>query len=113
MVEKLDCWEYGERGEELKVPHHASAAAARDGNLPQIMAACLYSQHSLNKRITATAQAQRLNTKNLTGGIRNKKGYWIKLGYSIPLINNLEIKFFKNKGLEKRIGVINFINRIV
>ena len=34
MVEKLDCWEYGERGKELKIPHYASAAAARDGNLP-------------------------------------------------------------------------------
>ena len=43
MVDKIDCWEYGERGEELKVPHYASAAAACDGNLPQIMAAYLYS----------------------------------------------------------------------
>ena len=34
MVNKIDCWEYGERGKELKVPHHASAAAACDGNLP-------------------------------------------------------------------------------
>ena len=33
-----------ERGEELKVPYHASAAAVRDGNLPYIMAICLYSQ---------------------------------------------------------------------
>ena len=30
----IDCCEYEERGEELKVPHHASTAAARDGNLP-------------------------------------------------------------------------------
>jgi len=29
-----------ERGEELKVPHHASAAAARDGNLPHVTATC-------------------------------------------------------------------------
>ena len=36
MGKKLDCWKYGERGKELKVPHHASAAAARDGNLPQL-----------------------------------------------------------------------------
>ena len=28
------CWEYKERGKELKVPHHASATAAHDGNLP-------------------------------------------------------------------------------
>ena len=32
-----------ERGEELKVPHHASAAAAHDGNLPYIITNCLYS----------------------------------------------------------------------
>ena len=31
-----------ERGEELKVSHYASAAAAHDGNLPYIMAICLY-----------------------------------------------------------------------
>ena len=30
-----------ERGEEFKVPHHASAAAARDGNLPHVKATCL------------------------------------------------------------------------
>ena len=41
MVEKLDCLESGERGEELKVPHHANAAAVRDGNLPHVKAACL------------------------------------------------------------------------
>ena len=36
MVKKLDYWESRERGKELKVPHHASAAAVRDGNLPQL-----------------------------------------------------------------------------
>ena len=41
MGEKLDCWESGERGKELKVPYHTSAAAARDGNLPYVKAACL------------------------------------------------------------------------
>ena len=41
MVNKLDCWEYGERGEELKVPHHANAATVRDGNLPYVKAICL------------------------------------------------------------------------
>ena len=41
MVEKLDYWEYRERGKELKVPHHASAAAVRDGNLPYVKATCL------------------------------------------------------------------------
>jgi hypothetical protein len=34
MVKKLDYLRIKERGEELKVPYHASAAAARDGNLP-------------------------------------------------------------------------------
>ena len=29
----------------------------------------------LNKKITATTQAQYLDAKNLTGGIRNKEGY--------------------------------------
>ena len=43
MVEKLDFYKYGERGKELKVPYYANTAAVRDGNLPQIMAACLYS----------------------------------------------------------------------
>ena len=41
MVEKLNCWKYGERGKELKVPHHTSAAVVRDGNLPYIKATCL------------------------------------------------------------------------
>ena len=30
---------------------------------------------SPNKRITVTTQARRLDIKDLTGGIRNKKGY--------------------------------------
>ena len=34
MVEKLDFINSEERGKELKVPYYASAAAARDGNLP-------------------------------------------------------------------------------
>ena len=49
MVKKIDCWEYGERGEEFKVPHHASAAAAYDGNVPYIKATCLIlRQYALN-----------------------------------------------------------------
>ena len=49
MVEKLNCWEYGGRGKELKVPYYASAAAARDGNVPYIKATCLIlRQHALN-----------------------------------------------------------------
>ena len=30
-----------ERGEELKVPHHARATSARNGNMPGVTAACL------------------------------------------------------------------------
>ena len=30
----FDCWEYKERGKELKVPYYTSAAAAHNGNLP-------------------------------------------------------------------------------
>ena len=41
MVNKINCWEYKERGKELKVPHHASAAAVYDGNLHYIKATCL------------------------------------------------------------------------
>ena len=41
MVKKLNYWEYGERGKEFKVPHHASIAAAYDGNLPHVKATCL------------------------------------------------------------------------
>ena len=36
-------------GEEFKVPHYASTAAACDGNLPYIIANCLYSQHRYYK----------------------------------------------------------------
>ena len=46
-----------ERGKELKVPYHANTAAARDGNLPYIIAICLYSQQLItlksNLRIAA------------------------------------------------------------
>ena len=41
MVKKLNSFKYGEKGKELKVPHHANAAAARDGNLPHVKATCL------------------------------------------------------------------------
>ena len=39
----IDCFdqEYKKRGKELKVPYHASTAAARDGNMPYIKATCL------------------------------------------------------------------------
>ena len=41
IVDKIDYWEYKERGKELKVPYYASAATARNGNLPHIKATCL------------------------------------------------------------------------
>ena len=41
MVERLDLLRIKERGKELKVPHYASTAAVRDGNLPYIKATCL------------------------------------------------------------------------
>ena len=57
---------------------------------------------------------ERSNAKDLMGGIRNKEGYQIKIGYSIPLINNLEIKeLFKNKNKEEGVGITDLINRIV
>ena len=31
----------------------------------------------------------------------------------MPLIKDLEIKFFKNKGLEEGVGITDLINRIV
>ena len=37
----IDSCKYEERGKELKVPHHVSAAAACDGNLPYVKATCL------------------------------------------------------------------------
>ena len=41
IVNKLNFYKYGERGEELKAPHYASAAAVRDGNLLYVKATCL------------------------------------------------------------------------
>ena len=35
LIEKVDLWNT-EKGEELKVPYYASAAAICDGNLPYI-----------------------------------------------------------------------------
>ena len=36
LVNKIDYWEYRERGKEFKILHHANAAAAYNGNLPYI-----------------------------------------------------------------------------
>ena len=33
--------------------------------------------------------------------------------YSIPLINNLKTKFFKDKDKEEGVGITDLINRIV
>ena len=44
IVNKINCWEYKERGKEFKVPHYASAAAACDSNVPYIKATCLISK---------------------------------------------------------------------
>ena len=41
IVKKLNLLRIGKRGKELKVPHHASTAAVRDGNLPYVKATCL------------------------------------------------------------------------
>ena len=41
MVDKAWLLRIEERGEELKVPYYASAAAARDGNLPYVKVTCL------------------------------------------------------------------------
>ena len=38
MVNKIDYWEYREKGKELKIPHHTSVVAVCDGNLPYIKA---------------------------------------------------------------------------
>ena len=38
IVKKLNYCKYKEGGKELKVPHYANTAAARDGNLPYIKA---------------------------------------------------------------------------
>ena len=68
---------------------------------------------SPSKRITNITWVQCLDAKYLIGGIRNKKSHQINIGYSTPLINNLEIKFFKDKKMEKKVGITDLINRIV
>ena len=41
MVKKLLLLRIEKRGKELKIPHHTSATAAHDGNLPYVKATCL------------------------------------------------------------------------
>ena len=56
---------------------------------------------------------QCIDAKDLIKGIRNKESYQINIRHSTPLINNLEIKFFKDKEIEEGVGVTDLINRIV
>ena len=48
-----------------------------------------------------------------TSPCNNEEGYQINIGYSTPLINNLETEFFKDEDKEEGVGVIDFISRIV
>ena len=41
MGKKLDCYKFGERGEELKVSYYASTVVVCDGNLLYIKVTCL------------------------------------------------------------------------
>ena len=66
-----------------------------------------------SKKITATIQARRSDTKDLIKGIRNNKSHQINTEHSTPLINNLETKFFKDKEIKEKASVTNLINRIV
>ena len=46
---------------------------------------------TLRESIVITSRLQRLDREDLIGGIRNNKGYQIKSGNAIPLIDDLEI----------------------
>ena len=47
-------------------------------------------------------------------GIRNKKSYQFKIGYSIPLINNLKMEeLFKNKNKKRGVGITDLINQLI
>ena len=65
------------------------------------------------REIDIASKIQQAEAKDLMEGIKNKKSYQIETEYSTPLINNLKIKFFKDKEIEEGAGVINLINRIV
>ena len=56
------------------------------------------------------SRAQHLKIKDLIAGIKNNKGYQIKLGHCISLINNLEIRIvFKDKAREEEVGITDLI----
>ena len=60
------------------------------------------------------SKVQYLDTKDLIAGIKNNKSHQFKLGHSIPLIKNLEIRIiFKDKAEEKEVGVTDLIYRTV
>jgi len=46
-----------ERGEELKVPYHARATLARDGNMPGVTAACLIPDSNSVESLVVYAEA--------------------------------------------------------
>ena len=45
MVNKLNLLRIEEKGKELKVPYYTSTTVAYDGNLPYIIANCLFSSY--------------------------------------------------------------------
>ena len=63
IVKKLNYLRIEERGKELKVPHHANAAAVRDGNLPYIKTTCLYSQHKQKENIIILPKFKKIYIK--------------------------------------------------
>ena len=64
---------------------------------------------SLSKKITAITRARRLDTKNLTKGIRNI-GYQNNSKSSTPLITELKIdQTFKNKAEEEGASVTDLV----
>ena len=73
MVKKLNCYKYGERGKELKVPYYASAAAARDGNLPYIKATCLTLRQLALNNGHLPLFPTKTDYKNLIGFLTTKK----------------------------------------
>jgi hypothetical protein len=80
-----------ERGKDLKVPYHASAVAARDGNLPHVTATCYtwwqYALYSNYLPLFPTV------IYSLVIEIRN-----IAL-LSIAILSNLNIKAYLKAGL--------------
>ena len=53
------------------------------------------------------------DAEDLIGGIRNEEGHQIESGHSTPLIDDLEIEFFEDEGMEEGAGVTDLINKTV